>query len=79
LGTDFLRIAEDQIIKQKAMDTRLLLASFHEGGEDSIFEISNGGDTLNSYMLSYSWYIKFFHKDTPSAYSLGLAALNELR
>lgn len=42
-------------------------------------EIVSGGDTLNTYMLSYSWYIKFFHKDTQSAYESALAVLTALQ
>jgi hypothetical protein len=42
-------------------------------------EIVSGGDTLLTYSLRYSWFIKFFHKDTPSAYALGLAALTALQ
>jgi len=41
-------------------------------------EIVSGGDTLNSYNLNYSWYIKFFHVDTQSAHELAFAALTEL-
>lgn len=46
LGAEFLRIVEDEIIRLKVMDTRLLLASFHEGGEDNVWQISDGGLTL---------------------------------
>ena len=41
-------------------------------------EIVSGGDTLSTYALSYSWYVKFFHKDTQSAHELAFAALTEL-
>ena len=46
LGTEFLRIVEDEIIRRKVMDTRLLLASFHEGGPDNVWEVSDKGLTL---------------------------------
>lgn len=42
-------------------------------------EITSGGDTLSSYNLNYSWYIKFFHKDTQSAHELAFSALTELQ
>lgn len=42
-------------------------------------EITSKGDTLTTYALSYIWFIKFFHKDTPLAHSLGLTALTALQ
>lgn len=42
-------------------------------------EITSGGDTLNSYNLNYTWFIKFFHKDTQSAHELATAALTALQ
>ena len=42
-------------------------------------EVMSGGDTLLTYALTYSWYIKFFHKDEPLAYELGFAALTALQ
>jgi len=42
-------------------------------------EIDSNGYTLNTYSLTYSWFIKFFHKDTQSAQALGLAALKALQ
>ena len=46
LGADFLRIVQDEIKRRKVMDTRLLLASFHQGGADNVWEVSEGGLTL---------------------------------
>lgn len=46
LGAEFLRVVEDEIIRRKVMDTRLLLASFHEGGEGNVWAISDDGLTL---------------------------------
>jgi len=42
-------------------------------------EISSRGDTLLTYAISYVWFIKFFHSDTPSAYALGLSVLTALQ
>ena len=42
-------------------------------------EIISGGDTLLSYALTYTWFVKFFHKDTPSAFELGRAVLEALQ
>jgi len=42
-------------------------------------EITSKGDTLSTYALSYVWFIKFFHTDTPSAYALGISVLMALQ
>ena len=46
LGNEFLRIVQDEIIRRKTMNTRLLLNSFHQGHEDNVWEISIDGLTL---------------------------------
>ncbi len=46
LGAEFLRLVEDEIIRRKVMDTRLLLASFHEGGEGNVWDFEDDGLTL---------------------------------
>lgn len=45
-GFDFLRVVQDEIIRLQVMDTRLLLHSFEKGGEGNVWEISDGGLTL---------------------------------
>lgn len=42
-------------------------------------EIISAGDTLLTYSLTYSWYVKFFHKDTQKAQTLALATLTALQ
>ena len=42
-------------------------------------EITTRGDTLNTYALEFSWFIKFFDKDTQSAHLLAFAALTALQ
>jgi len=42
-------------------------------------ELTTDGDTLLTYAVTYRWYVKFFHKDTQSAYELGFAALNAIQ
>ena len=62
LGTDFLRIVQDEIIRLKVMDTRLLLASFHEGGDGNVWEIRDGGLTLEvGTNVSYASYVNDGH------------------
>lgn len=42
-------------------------------------EITSDGDTLLTYALSYTWFVKLFHSDGPSAYALGLSVLTALQ
>ena len=46
LGAEFLRLVEDEIIRRKVMDSRLLLASFHQGDSENVWEVRDGGLTL---------------------------------
>lgn len=46
LGLEFLRVIQDEIIRRKVMDTRLLLSSFNVGDGNGIWELSEGGLTL---------------------------------
>ena len=42
-------------------------------------EIISAGNTLLSYLLEYSWYVKFFHKSTEEAYGIALKTLTALQ
>lgn len=42
-------------------------------------EIVTAGDTLSSYAMQYSWYIKFFAKTTSEAFSMAFDALVDLK
>lgn len=42
IGEEFLRIVEDEIIRKKTVDTRLLLMSFQRGEKDNIFTLNEG-------------------------------------
>lgn len=46
IGNEFLRIVEDEIIRRNALDTRLLLNSFHKGAVNNVWIIQNDGLTL---------------------------------
>lgn len=46
MGFEFLDIIQDEIIRTKTVDTRLLLNSFQKGNGENIWKISNGGLTL---------------------------------
>jgi hypothetical protein len=66
LGTEFLRIVQDEIIRRGVLDTRNLLASFSEGGEGNVWEISNGGLTLEvGTNVDYAAYVNDGHWTNP--------------
>ena len=42
-------------------------------------EIESAGDTLLSYAFTYTWFVKFFHKDVHLAYNMGLEAITAIQ
>lgn len=66
LGVEFLRIVEDEIIRREVLDTRLLLASFHKGDDNSVWDITDGGLTLEvGSTLEYAGYVNDGHWTNP--------------
>ena len=66
LGNEFLRLVEDEIIRRKVMDSRLLLASFHKGDENNVWEISEGDLTLEvGSSTTYAGYVNDGHWTNP--------------
>jgi hypothetical protein len=66
LGHEFLRIMEDEIIRRKAIDSRLLLQSFHKGDQDNVWEMNEGGLTLEvGTNLEYAGYVNDGHWTNP--------------
>ena len=66
LGAEFLCIVQDEIRRRKVVDTRLLLASFHQGGEDNVWEISEGGLTLEvGTNIKYAAWVNDGHWTNP--------------
>lgn len=62
IGMEFLRVIQDEIIRLKAVDTRLLLASFHKGGSDSVWELNEGGLILEvGTNVEYAKYVNNGH------------------
>ena len=45
MGFEFLDIIQDEIIRTKTVDTRLLLNSFQKGNRSNLWSLSNGGLT----------------------------------
>ena len=66
LGVEFLRIVEDEIIRREVLDTRLLLASFHKGDGNNVWDITDGGLTLEvGSTLKYAGYVNDGHWTNP--------------
>lgn len=62
IGNEFLRLVEDEIIRRQVLDTRLLLASFHKDHEKNVWELSDGGLTLEvGSTLEYAGYVNDGH------------------
>lgn len=65
-GNEFLRIVEDEIIRRKVLDTRLLLASFHKGDGNNLWELTEGNLTLEvGSTLEYAGYVNDGHWTNP--------------
>ena len=62
LGEELLRIIEDEIVRRDVVDTRLLLHSFTKGDANNIWEISDGGLTLEiGTHVDYASYVHDGH------------------
>ena len=62
VGEDFLRIVEEEIIRRKVVDTRLLLNSFQRGGGDNVWVIKDDGLTLEvGTNVKYAAYVNDGH------------------
>lgn len=62
IGFDFLSALEDEIIRRKVMDTRLLLASFHKAGNGNVWEMNEGGLSLEvGTNLEYAAFVNDGH------------------
>lgn len=66
VGNEFLRIVQDEIVRRKVIDTRLLLASFQKGSGDNVWQIGNGGLTLEvGSSLEYAKFANDGHWTNP--------------
>ena len=66
LGFEFLRLIQDEIIRRKVMDTRLLLNSFHKDGDGNVWSLSEGDLTLEvGTNVKYAGYVNDGHWTNP--------------
>lgn len=62
MGYEFLRVLQDEIIRKKVMDTRLLLTSFAKGGDGNIWELDEDGLVLEvGTNIEYATYVNDGH------------------
>lgn len=61
-GFEFLRILQDEIKQRQVLDSRQLLASFEKGAENNVWELTDGGLTLEvGTNLDYAGYVNDGH------------------
>nr|DAL85224.1 MAG TPA: type I neck protein [Caudoviricetes sp.] len=62
MGLEFLRVLEDEIIRREVVDSRLLLASFHKDGDGNVWEMDEGGLSLEvGTNIDYAAYVNDGH------------------
>lgn len=62
LAVEFLSYVEDSIIKAGSVDTRLLLNSFHKGGNGNVFTVKEGGLVIEvGSNVEYASYVNDGH------------------
>ena len=66
IGDEFLRIVQDEIIRRKVVDTRLLLHSFSKGDGNNVWKLSSGNLTLEvGTNVQYASYVNDGHWTNP--------------
>ncbi|MCD8206691.1 MAG: HK97 gp10 family phage protein [Bacteroidales bacterium] len=72
LGTDFLRIVQDEIIRRQVVSHRELLASFEQGAAGNVWKVSDGGLTLEvGSSVEYAGYVEDGHDQQPGRFIPG--------
>ena len=62
VGTEFLRIIQDEIERRKVTDTRLLINSFARGADGNVWELDEGGLVLEvGTNVKYAAYVNDGH------------------
>jgi len=63
IGADFLRVVQDEVIRLKVVDTRLLLNSFNKGDTNNVFKkLSSGLGIEVGTIVKYAEYVNTGHK-----------------
>lgn len=71
LGIDLLKVVEDEIMRRDVTDTRKLLHSFTKGDANNVWEISDGGLTLEiGTHIHYASYVNDGHWTNPKGVSI---------
>ncbi len=66
IADEFLRIVEDEIIRKKSVDTRLLLNSFHKGDDGNVYILNEGDMTIEvGTNVTYASYVNDGHWTNP--------------
>ncbi len=66
IGEEFLRIIQDEIVRRKVMDSRLLLASFEKDTEGNVWRLEENGLTLEvGSGVEYARYVNDGHWKNP--------------
>lgn len=66
IADEFLRIVQDEIIRTKTMDTRLLLNSFQKSGDGNLYTLSDGGMTIEvGTNVEYASFVNDGHWTNP--------------
>lgn len=72
VAADFLRIVQDEIVRRNVMDSRLLLASFEKGADGNVWELTDGGLTLEvGTNVEYAVWVEKGHTQQPGRYIPG--------
>lgn len=72
LGEDFLRVVQDEIVRREVMNSRILLSSFEKSGDGSVWEMLDGGLTLEvGTSVEYANWVENGHRQQPGRFIPG--------
>ena len=72
LGSDFLKIVQDEIKRRNVKDSRLLLNSFEKGSDGNVWSLTDGGLTLEvGTNVKYAEWVENGHRQQPGRFIPG--------
>lgn len=72
IGEEFLRVAQEEIIRRNVMDSRNLLNSFSKGAEGNIWDANAGALTIEvGTNVYYAPYVEYGHSQQPGRFVPG--------